>query len=111
MELDGAMTRITALEETCSSQREIIKTLEIKLEAASELLKRSDLTALKLQSRLEEADQQILDGEKLRKKLHNTILELKGNIRVFCRVRPLMSNESGAVSYPKSGENIGRGIS
>jgi len=52
MELDGAMTRITALEETCSSQREIIKTLEIKLEAASELLK-----------------------------------ELKGNIRVFCRVR------------------------
>ena len=27
-----------------------------------------------LQSRLEEAEQQILDGEKLRKKLHNTIL-------------------------------------
>ena len=27
-----------------------------------------------LQSRIEEAEQQILDGEKLRKKLHNTIL-------------------------------------
>lgn len=27
-----------------------------------------------LKSRLEEAEQQILDGEKLRKKLHNTIL-------------------------------------
>jgi len=44
-------------------------------------VQRSDLTALetmtkyeKLQSRLEEAEQQILDGEKLRKKLHNTIL-------------------------------------
>nr|Q7Y1C8.2 RecName: Full=Kinesin-like protein KIN-14G [Oryza sativa Japonica Group] len=36
--------------------------------------------------------------------------ELKGNIRVFCRVRPLLPNESGAVAYPKSGENLGRGI-
>nr|CAB3455435.1 unnamed protein product [Digitaria exilis] len=75
MELDGAMTRTSALEETCSSQRDTIKTLEIKLAAANERLK-----------------------------------ELKGNIRVFCRVRPLLPNESGAVSYPKSGENIGRGI-
>uniref|UniRef100_A0A0E0P4A1 Kinesin-like protein n=2 Tax=Oryza rufipogon TaxID=4529 RepID=A0A0E0P4A1_ORYRU len=36
--------------------------------------------------------------------------ELKGNIRVFCRVRPLLPNESGDVAYPKSGENLGRGI-
>jgi hypothetical protein len=36
--------------------------------------------------------------------------ELKGNIRVFCRVRPLLPNESTAVAYPKSGENLGRGI-
>lgn len=90
-----------------------------------------------VQSRLEEAEQTILEGENLRKKLHNTILvwnslilkdpvyinicyvaipefgslqELKGNIRVFCRVRPLLPNESGAVSYPKNGENLGRGI-
>lgn len=28
------------------------------------------------------------DDEKLRKKLHNTIQELKGNIRVFARIRP-----------------------
>ncbi|WVZ61452.1 hypothetical protein U9M48_011320 [Paspalum notatum var. saurae] len=124
MDLDSAMIRTSALEETCSSQRETIRTLEIKLAAADERLKRSDLTASETMtefenqkkllesalSRLEEAEQQILDGEKLRKKLHNTILELKGNIRVFCRVRPLLPNESGAVSYPKSGENLGRGI-
>uniref|UniRef100_A0A0E0LG45 Kinesin-like protein n=1 Tax=Oryza punctata TaxID=4537 RepID=A0A0E0LG45_ORYPU len=124
VELDNAMTRSTALEETCSSQRERIKTLELQLASANEKLKRSDLTTMEtmteyekqkrmledLQLRLEEAEQQILDGENLRKKLHNTILELKGNIRVFCRVRPLLPNESGAVAYPKSGENLGRGI-
>jgi len=28
--------------------------------------------------------------ETLRRQLHNTILELKGNIRVFCRIRPII---------------------
>mmetsp|Transcript_7707 Transcript_7707/g.12254 ORF Transcript_7707/g.12254 Transcript_7707/m.12254 type:complete len:485 (+) Transcript_7707:596-2050(+) len=30
-----------------------------------------------------------------RKRLHNLVLELKGNIRVFCRVRPKLKHESG----------------
>ncbi len=28
-----------------------------------------------------------------RRKLHNMIQELKGNIRVFCRIRPLLGEE------------------
>ncbi|KAG6397822.1 hypothetical protein SASPL_139270 [Salvia splendens] len=46
-----------------------------------------------LQDRLADAELKITEGEKLRKKLHNTILELKGNIRVFCRVRPFLSDD------------------
>nr|GEV14624.1 kinesin-like protein KIN-14C [Tanacetum cinerariifolium] len=67
-----------------------------------------------LQDRLREAENQLLDGEKLRKKLHNNILELKGNIRVFCRVRPLLPDDGpGAeptVTYPTSAELAGRRI-
>ncbi|CAN1812013.1 Kinesin-like protein KIN-14N [Linum perenne] len=70
---------------------------------------------LTLQSRLEDAEQKVIEGEQLRKKLHNTILELKGNIRVFCRVRPslhddILGNEKKIVTYPTSLEALGRGI-
>lgn len=93
-----------------------------------------------LQSRLAESEVKIIEGENLRKKLHNTVLvrivsatnflvlrkdfyqlnsfllqELKGNIRVFCRVRPLLPEdgvdaEPKVISYPTSLEMIGRGI-
>ncbi|MCD7473113.1 hypothetical protein HAX54_014736 [Datura stramonium] len=68
-----------------------------------------------LQNRLADAETKIVEGEKLRKRLHNTILELKGNIRVFCRVRPLLSDdtisaETKILSFPTSTEAQGRGI-
>ncbi|KAL3646284.1 hypothetical protein CASFOL_011464 [Castilleja foliolosa] len=50
-----------------------------------------------------------------RSELHNTILELKGNICVFCRVRPLLSDDGArtdtkVVSFPTSMEALRRGI-
>ncbi|MCI01444.1 kinesin-1-like, partial [Trifolium medium] len=40
--------------------------------------------------------------------------ELKGNIRVFCRVRPLLADDGHAadmvVSFPSSTEALGRGV-
>ncbi|KAJ4837153.1 hypothetical protein Tsubulata_015896 [Turnera subulata] len=128
-ELDTLMAKTKSLEETCSSQREQICILEHRLTAANEKLKMSDLSAAEtrtgyeeqrrtvqeLQGRLAETEQKLAEGEKLRKKLHNTILELKGNIRVFCRVRPLLpddgaGSEAPVVSYPTSTESLGRGI-
>jgi hypothetical protein len=35
------------------------------------------------------------EAEVRRKKLHNTVEDLKGSIRVFCRIRPLSKKESG----------------
>ncbi|KAJ6293200.1 hypothetical protein OIU78_025228 [Salix suchowensis] len=106
-----------------------LKTLQDELEATQNKLRVSDLSAFEtktefeeqkkliseLQNRLEDAELKIIDGEKFRKKLHNTILELKGNIRVFCRVRPLIPEDSpGAdgrvISFPTTTEALGRGI-
>ncbi|GAB4831023.1 Kinesin-like protein KIN-14C [Ancistrocladus abbreviatus] len=128
-ELDRMMIKSSALEETCSSQKEQLQILQHQLVAANEKLKVADLSASEtrtefedqkrvigeLKDRLADAELQISEGEKLRKKLHNTILELKGNIRVFCRVRPLLpeddsSSESPVVSYPTSTEARDRGI-
>jgi len=40
-----------------------------------------------------------------RRKLHNIVQELKGNIRVYVRVRPLAAHESGTcLSYPNGDE-------
>ncbi|KAH9605111.1 hypothetical protein KSS87_019846 [Heliosperma pusillum] len=41
----------------------------------------------------DELKMKITDGEKQRKELYNKVLELKGNIRVFCRCRPLHTEE------------------
>jgi kinesin family protein C1 len=55
-----------------------------------------------LQDQMNWQNQQILESthhlsqeEEIRRKLHNRLQELKGNIRVFCRVRPPLDSEVG----------------
>ncbi|PIL25222.1 hypothetical protein GSI_13111 [Ganoderma sinense ZZ0214-1] len=56
---------------------------------------RADL-ALQLERtlrRCEELEREAREGETVRRKLHNMVQELKGNIRVFCRVRPVLRSD------------------
>ncbi|XP_040990128.1 kinesin-like protein KIN-14N [Juglans microcarpa x Juglans regia] len=128
-EVDILTTKANQLELTFSSQNTQIVVLKNQLATAEEKLQVSNSSALEtktefegqkqlineLQKRLADADSKLVEGETLRKKLHNTILELKGNIRVFCRVRPILpddgiTTEVKVITYPSSIEALGRGI-
>mmetsp|Transcript_87550 Transcript_87550/g.252475 ORF Transcript_87550/g.252475 Transcript_87550/m.252475 type:complete len:621 (+) Transcript_87550:1142-3004(+) len=45
-------------------------------------------------------EQELVEPERLRRKMHNTIEDLKGSIRVFCRIRPLSHREASAGELP-----------
>lgn len=72
--------RVELLESDGQSQAQVFLDLEERLRQALE-----DTTIAKEKLRAEES---------LRRKLHNQVQELKGNIRVFCRVRPTLPAEA-----------------
>ncbi|XP_071696962.1 kinesin-like protein KIN-14N [Rutidosis leptorrhynchoides] len=128
-ELSTLTSRSIELEATCALQTDTIKRLQEQLAEAEKKLEISDLSSVEtrtgyeeqkkvnadLQIRLAEAESKVIEGEILRKKLHNTVLELKGNIRVFCRVRPLLLDEGvekeiKTITFPTTYETLGRGM-
>ncbi|OCF72705.1 kinesin family member C1 [Kwoniella mangroviensis CBS 8886] len=46
--------------------------------------------------RIAEIEEELRTAETIRRKLHNQVQELKGNIRVFARVRPALAHESSS---------------
>jgi kinesin family protein C1 len=73
-------SRIDFLESDGKAQSQAFADLEQRLHDAAEVAR--------------VANEKLLKEETLRRKLHNQVQELKGNIRVFCRVRPSLSSES-----------------
>ena len=72
LELEAARAQVAALNTECSEKKKMLE----------EGVAREEAQAGKL--RWEETE---------RRRLHNIIQELKGNIRVFCRLRPLLGAE------------------
>jgi kinesin family protein C1 len=66
--------------------------LKNKIAAFENKMKAKDSTIESLSLSIKELMQELEKSENLRKKLHNYIQELRGNIRVYCRVKPLLNN-------------------
>ena len=78
-ELELLKNNLARAETICKEREKMINDMEITIEDKTKTIA--------------ELESQIREDEAMRKKLHNTIQELKGNIRVYCRVRPLLGSE------------------
>ncbi|XVE52839.1 hypothetical protein DITRI_Ditri02bG0156500 [Diplodiscus trichospermus] len=82
------MEHIKLTEEASLYKKFIMDINEIGTTILSRINKQADLH--------EDLEIKFIEGAKERKELYNKVLELKGNIRVFCRCRPLNSEEIAA---------------
>lgn len=106
MALQGQLTEATTknltLESSNTAMKEKINFLESDSQAQSSAY--NDLHR-RMQEAIEAAEQaheKLRQEETLRRKLFNQVQELKGNIRVMCRVRPAHASESdpAKISFP-----------
>ncbi|KAJ1895768.1 kinesin-like nuclear fusion protein, partial [Kickxella alabastrina] len=91
-------------------------TLKAKADRLEDILSEREIHIAELEEALasrncdvSELEAKLRTEETTRRRLHNTVQELKGNIRVFCRVRPLVGEEkamAGALplSFPECEE-------
>lgn len=86
----GVEASLTGTKTELEAARQQILALKAESERKSEEIKTS-LTAQ------EEMQAKLRWEESERRKLHNLVQELKGNIRVFCRMRPLLGEEKDAI--------------
>jgi kinesin family protein C1 len=81
-QINALQAQLTAVQASSDSNSSTASEYRLRLEDA--------------ERKVEQLEQDLQDAEMSRRRLHNMVQELKGNIRVFCRVRPVLPFELAA---------------
>jgi kinesin family protein C1 len=98
----------TETESSTNRYQDKVKQLETQLREQHESMLDFELTYETMKKEHAGSKEKLLKAEAARRKLHNQLQDLKGNIRVYCRVRPLLATEAAAAPvklvYPDEDE-------
>ncbi|KAL3204370.1 hypothetical protein MRX96_041240 [Rhipicephalus microplus] len=96
--LEGSLAVANGSLVALRSERDALKAQQESLESqrSTLALEKARLESLvsELRARVAAQEDQLNASEQDRRQLHNALQELKGNIRVFCRLRPLLPSET-----------------
>ena len=110
----AATSRAEALGTQVASQAAQLAELRAQCAAQAAALASSQEAASRAEAFAAEADARLAVGEQQRARLHAQLQELRGAIRVVCRVRPMGPGEEqagpAAVSFPTDRDLRGRGV-
>ncbi|KAB8238188.1 putative kinesin family protein (KlpA) [Aspergillus alliaceus] len=102
--LDTASSNSVTLESSVRALKARIEFLESGREEQSQAFERLNQQMMDALAETNATKDKLRKEETLRRKLHNQVQELKGNIRVFCRVRPSLETEPktevAQIQYP-----------
>lgn len=102
--LSNAGNTAAAMESARQALQAKIEFLESDNKSQSEAYASMERRMSEALVKAEECMEKLRKEESLRRKLHNQVQELKGNIRVFCRVRPSHSSaeaeETATINFP-----------
>ncbi|KAI9889632.1 MAG: kinesin-like nuclear fusion protein [Vezdaea aestivalis] len=102
-EFDEISNKLIGVESTCRAQKARIDFLESDSSAQAQSFADAEQRMQDAFKRADEYKEKLWKEETLRRMLHNQVQELKGNIRVFCRVRPTLTDEaddSAKIEFP-----------
>ncbi len=85
-------TTVATLEVECKNYKIQLESKDQIIQRLSSQLEESKQSNIQLSTQNLDLESKIQQGELERRYLHNMIQELKGNIRVFCRVKPSNQN-------------------